>query len=113
MDQRRWIRFPVHFHSSFKSANVVDGEGNIVDLSFRGCRVYSLTEVRPGTTLEVRIYVSDTEPPITIEQAVVRWYRAKHFGLEFVTLPPDEWARLQHVVKQIEMQPYQRGSADR
>jgi hypothetical protein len=30
--------------------------------------------------------------------------------LEFVSLVPDEWARLQHVVKELEMEPYQRES---
>jgi hypothetical protein len=30
------------------------------------------------------------------------------FGVEFVTMAPEEWARLQHTVKQIEMEPYER-----
>jgi len=33
--------------------------------------------------------------------------------LEFVSLAPDEWARLQQVVKELELEPYQRaGSSD-
>lgn len=112
MENRKHPRFPVQFHSSFSSANVVSGEGNLVDLSIRGCRVFSMTEVKAGTTLQVRVQVSDDEPPIHIAQAVVRWCRANGFGLEFVALSPDEWARLQHVVKELERQPYQRDLAE-
>jgi len=113
MEQRKHPRFPVRFRSSFSSANVVCGEGNLGDLSIRGCRVYSLTEVKPGTALELRIHVSEDEPPVCISQAVTRWYRESSFGLEFVTLAPEEWARLQHVVKQLEQEPYEREQPQR
>lgn len=108
MEQRKTPRFPVRFRSSFTSLNIVAGDGNVVDLSLRGCRVDSSIEVRPGTSLEVRIQTSEEEPPLKIQEAVVRWNRERQFGLEFVTLDPEEWARLQHTVKQIEMEPYQR-----
>jgi hypothetical protein len=32
--------------------------------------------------------------------------------MEFVTLAPEEWARLQHTVAQLELQPYQKESKD-
>ncbi len=108
MDKRKCPRFLVRFRSSFSTITVIGGEGNVVDLSIRGCRVSSLTDVQPGASLDVRIQTDDHEPPINIQQAIVRWSRAKEFGLEFVTMAPEEWARLQHAVKQIEMQPYQR-----
>jgi PilZ domain len=108
MEQRQSPRFPVRFRSSFTSLNVVGGDGSIVDLSLRGCRVDSLTEVRPGTSLEVRILTSEEEPPLQIQEAVVRWCRTRQFGLEFVTLAPEEWARLQHTVTQIELHPYEK-----
>lgn len=108
MEKRRCPRFLVRFRSSFSTINVIGGEGNVVDLSIRGCRVASLTDVQPGASLDVLIKTDDHEPSIKIQQAVVRWSRAKEFGLEFVTMSPEEWARLQHVVKQIEMEPYQR-----
>ena len=108
MDTRQHPRFPARFHSSFTSVTVVSGEGDVVDLSLRGCRVQSLTDVQPGACLEVRIAVLEHEPPIQIQQAVVRWSREHQFGLEFVTMAPEEWARLQHTVKQIEMEPYER-----
>ena len=111
MDHRQHPRFPVLFSSSFSSINLVKGEGNVVDLSVRGCRIFSLTEVKAGTALQLEIHVSKQDPPIRVTQAVVRWYRDSSFGLEFVSLSPDAWARLQQLVKDLEREPYQRANA--
>ena len=112
MKQRKDTRFPVQFWSSFSSINVVLGEGTLSDLSIRGCRVCSLIEVKPGTALQLQVHASDHQPPIQIFQAVVRWYRASSFGCEFVNLSPDEWARLHHVMKDLEKEPFQRQQED-
>jgi hypothetical protein len=112
MEQRKSPRFSVRFRSSFTSLNIVGGEGSILDLSLRGCRVESPTEVRPGTSLELRVQVSEDEPQLVIQEAVVRWSRIQQFGLQFVTLAPEEWARLQHIVTELEQHPYQKAQAD-
>ena len=104
MDHRQHPRFPVLFSSSFSSANLVRGEGNVVDLSGRGCRIFSQTEVKVGTTLQLAIHVSKQDEPIQVTQAVVRWYRDRAFGLEFMSLAPDSWSRLQQKVKELERQ---------
>ena len=108
MEQRKNLRFHVQFRSSFSSITMVGGEGSVVDLSIRGCRIESPIDVQPGASLEVRIATIEHEPPIQIQQALVRWSRGRQFGLEFVTMVPEEWARLQHTVKRIEMEPYER-----
>ena len=108
MDQRQCPRFPVRFASTFSSANLVRGEGSVLDLSIRGCRIESGLEVAPGTTLDVRVQTAGDAIPVQVQQAVVRWSRPPQFGLEFVTLVAEEWARLQEVVRRIEMEPYQR-----
>lgn len=108
MDQRQCPRFPVRFKSTFSSANLVKGEGAVLDLSIRGCRIQSGLEVAPGTTLDVRVETDGDALPVQVQQAVVRWSRPPQFGLEFVTLAPEEWVRLQETVRRIEMEPYQR-----
>lgn len=108
MENRKDPRFPVQFRSSFSSTNIVSGVGVLGDLSIRGCRVFSVTHVHSGTELEMRIEVSDEEPPLQVKKAVIRWCRDDFFGLEFVDLTPDGWARLQHVVKELEAEPYER-----
>jgi hypothetical protein len=55
MEQRKNLRFHVQFRSSFSSIAMVGGEGSVVDLSIRGCRIESPTDVQPGASLELRI----------------------------------------------------------
>ena len=108
MEQRKNFRFPVKFRSSFSSVGIVGGEGSIVDLSIRGCRIESPGDVQPGASLEVRIKVVEDEPPIHIQAAIVRWKRGEEFGLEFEVIIPSEWVHLKEFVKQLELEPYQR-----
>jgi c-di-GMP-binding flagellar brake protein YcgR len=108
MDHRKDPRFPVQFRSSFSSANIISGIGVLSDLSSRGCRIFSSTAVKPGTALELRIEVAESEPPLQIKQAVVRWARDGNFGVEFLNLVPEDWAKLQLTVKELERQPYER-----
>jgi hypothetical protein len=110
MEQRSNLRYRAQFRSSFSSVAMVGGEGSLLELSIRGCRIESLIEVKPGATLEVRIEAIGGEPPIQIQAAIVRWSREREFGLEFEVIAPTEWAHLQDVVKQIELEPYQRES---
>ncbi len=107
MEQRLNLRYRAQFRSSFSSDAMVGGEGSLLDLSIRGCRIESLIAVKPGVTLEVRIEAIEHCPPIQIQAAVVRWSREGQFGLEFEVIAPTEWAHLQDIVKQIEQEPYQ------
>src|SRR3954463_8976590 len=107
-EQRKNLRFHVKFHSSFSSIGMVVGEGTLIDLSIRGCRIATPPVVVPGAALEVRIATIEYDPPIKVQQALVRWVRGRQFGVDFVSMGPEEWARLQHRVKQIEMEPYER-----
>ena len=108
MDLRKSFRFHVHFHSSFFSVGMVGGEGDVIDLSVSGCRIESVTDVQPGVSLEVRMVTTDQEAPIRIQRAIVRWKKGRQFGVEFMTMGAEEWARLKHIVEQIEMEPYER-----
>lgn len=108
MEQRQHERFPAQFRSAFSSVNRVEGEGTVVDLSLRGCGIVSQTAIHPGTTLTLHIHVPAPETTLTVQQAVVRWCRDGRIGLEFLSLPPEEWARLQRLVKELTRHPYER-----
>ena len=108
MEQRKSLRFSVKFRSSFSSIGIVGGEGSVLDLSIRGCRIESPIDVQPGASLEVRIKVAGHDHPIYIQAAIVRWSRGHEFGLEFEVIAPIEWGHLQDFVKEMELEPYQR-----
>lgn len=63
MDKRQHPRFLARFHSSSSSVTVVTGEGDVVDLSLRGCCVESETSVHPGSILTMRVHMLQHEPP--------------------------------------------------
>jgi hypothetical protein len=107
MEQRKNLRFPVKFRSSFSSVGMVGGEGRVLDLSTRGCRIESSIDVQPGASLEIQIEVMEGNPPITIQAAIVRWSKEEQFGLGFEVIAPTEWTHLQDTVKEIELEPYQ------
>jgi hypothetical protein len=45
MEQRSNLRFHAQFRSSFSSIAMVGGEGSLMDLSIRGCRIESFIAV--------------------------------------------------------------------
>ena len=107
MEQRKNLRFPVKFRSSFSSVGLIGGEGHIVALSIRGCHIESSIDAQPGASLDVRIQAVEGEPPIHIQAAIVRWSRGGEFGVEFEVIAPTEWALLRDVVRQIGLTPYE------
>jgi c-di-GMP-binding flagellar brake protein YcgR len=108
MDSRRHPRFPVRFHSSFHSVNIVSGNGLLQDISLFGCKILSSAPVRPGTSLDLRMEMGDDGPSIHVRQAVVRWIANGVCGLEFLDLSEPDWSRLQQLIKELEKQPYER-----
>jgi len=94
MDKRQHPRFPARFTVPLLRHRG-SGEGNVVDLSLRGCCV---NPRRPCSRKHAhdRVHILAGRPPITILEAVVRWTREGRFGIEFLSLLPEEWARLQH-----------------
>lgn len=112
MDHRKNPRFPVQFRSSFSSANIVSGIGMLSDLSSGGCRIFSATPAKSGTTLALQIEVPGDKPPLRIKQVVIRWCRDGQFGVEFLSFAPEDWVRLQLTIKELEQQPYERADQD-
>jgi len=101
-EKRKHPRFPVQFRSSFSSVNLVGGEGMLLDLSVRGCRVESKTPVQPGTELRLQIHLSQDSVPLEIAVARVRWSQEQRFGVEFLDVQNEAWKRLCRVIKDLE-----------
>ena len=76
----------------------VDGKkgvkGLINDLSLGGCRIAGNLEVKHGQHLPLRLHLPGQGSPIVIERAAVRWVGEKDFGLQFMSIPSSERARL-------------------
>jgi len=76
----------------------VDGKKGVKgltnDLSHGGCRIIGNLDVRHGQHLPLRLHLPGQESPIVVERAAVRWVGEKDFGLQFMSIPSSERARL-------------------
>lgn len=97
-DRRRHPRVPVRYLGTFSTMQRAAGEGIVLDLSLGGCRVESSRDVRLGTELALRISLPNQVTPLAVDQAIVRWGHGHQFGLCFMSLRPEEQARLRRLV---------------
>ena len=75
------------------------------DLSVGGCQVDTKASVYIGMYLPLRVNLAGQETPLQVDQAVVRWAKKEKYGLEFMSLWPEEQARLRHLVSTLEAGP--------
>ena len=98
MELRQSPRFAVHCPIAYAGGNLA-GVGIVSNLSTGGCKIGSSTHVDTGANLELRIYLTGApEFPMKVDQAVVRWAQEQEFGVEFITVRPEEQERLHRFV---------------
>jgi len=97
MEQRQLPRFTAQFRSTF-SGGQREGQGRTLDLSTGGCKIETDLPVVAGESFECRIYVPELDWPLRIDEAQVRWVKARTFGIQFTKIQPDEAAKLKRVI---------------
>ncbi|MBI2525679.1 MAG: PilZ domain-containing protein [Candidatus Rokubacteria bacterium] len=92
-DRRRHERLPVDFWTTLFWK---DGErqGRVRDLSEAGATLEADLPVAPGESLELTLQPNDSEPPITVEVAVVRSVQSGRLGLQFIRVKGGDDERL-------------------
>ncbi|MGZ8383067.1 MAG: PilZ domain-containing protein [Nitrospira sp.] len=71
-----------------------EGEGSVINLSIKGCKVESDAGVKVGDAMSLILLLSGGEAPTRVDLALVRWANGQCFGLEFVSLGTAEMNRL-------------------
>lgn len=81
----------------------VDGKEGVKgltdNLSLGGCRMNGNLAVRRGQHLTLRLRLPGQESPIIIERAAVRWVVENDFGLQFMSIPFRDRARLEGLLQ--------------
>ncbi len=77
------------------------------NLSVRGCKLKSDASVYTGMYLALRVCLPGREATLQVDQAVVRWAKDHEFGLEFISMWPEEEEHLRHFVSTLETRPSQ------
>jgi hypothetical protein len=78
-----------------------EGEGVVLNLSLKGCKVHSDAEVNAGDAMSLIVLVPGEPCPTTIDLALVRWVGFPYFGLEFVSVGMTEANRLRQFLSSI------------
>ena len=104
MEQRkhRRYRFLCEIRFPGKEESVA---GTVSDLSTGGRKVMSLASLYIGMYLALEICPLGQEATLKVDQAAVRWAREEEFGLEFITMWPEEEERLRRIVSTLETGP--------
>jgi hypothetical protein len=76
------------------SADEIEGEAHVTNISTGGCRAESDINVAEGLQFVVLLHLPG-QSPLKIERAAVRWVKGNAFGLSFMLFLPSERAKLQ------------------
>ncbi len=79
--------------------------GTVSNLSMGGCKVVSEASLYVGMYLALEICPLGQEATMKVEQAAVRWAEDQEYGLEFITMRPEEEERLRRFVSTLETGP--------
>ncbi len=101
---RKSPRFDVNFGSAF-AGDTLAGQGTITNLSMGGCSIESKITPPAQSVVGLRIQLPDSQWPLEVEEAVVRWVRGHTFGLEFQTLSDPDTTRLQQLLQDLDQGP--------
>ncbi|HSB45887.1 MAG TPA: PilZ domain-containing protein [Nitrospira sp.] len=100
-EKRQQPRFTAQFRSTF-SGGQREGRGKTLDLSDGGCRIETDEPIVVGAAFECRIYAPGLDWPLRIDEAQVRWVKGKTFGVQFVSIRPDERVKLKRVIANLQ-----------
>lgn len=74
------------------------GEGQVLNMSERGCLVESSVLVKAGDYLQLRFSLPESEPSMHVSRATVCWAQGLRFGVEFIEMEEKDRARFNHFV---------------
>ena len=101
---RKHPRFAVDFGSTFLGEQFA-GQGTISNLSVGGCSIDSKVTLTAKSILALQIQLPDSQWPLQIDRAVVRWIRGCTFGVEFEHLSQTDIDRLHQLIQDLEQGP--------
>lgn len=91
------------FALSITFSGDAEGEGAVINLSLKGCKVDSDAGVKVGDAMSLILLLPGGEPPTTVDLALVRWVQGPCFGLEFVSIGSAEVTRLRRFLTSVDL----------
>ena len=102
MEHRLLKRFHTELSVGFLG-DLLDGQGQLRDLSTGGCRVQGSVSLPRSSYLHLFLHPPRAQHPVKVELAAVRWANGTEFGVEFIRVSPEQQKRLLELLKVIEL----------
>jgi PilZ domain-containing protein len=100
LDRREAERVPIHSHVTYASsaeACLCRGEGKLLNLSKKGCRIVGPV-LAVGSTATISLDLDDGKAPLDFTDVTVCWSDGYSFGVKFPSMTVEDRKRLQELI---------------
>lgn len=97
---RQYVRVAVKFPVAF-TVSKLRQEAIITEIALGGCSLEANVVLAIGAKFRMEIRISDSEPPLVIQQALVRSVRPTGFGIQFLEIQDAEKERLGRLLEKL------------
>ena len=100
------VRKHPRFHASFSGSVIHQKRSHTInkalDLSRKGCRVQSAFQAFAGMKVDLQLFLPNSQTPMLIQNAIVRWAGSQGIGIEFPALASPDQQQLEGTIQQLE-----------
>ncbi len=100
VDARQYVRVNAKFPVTFVVGKIGQ-EGTVTEIALGGCSLEANVVLAIGAKFRMDILIANNEPPLVINQALVRSIRQTGFGIQFMEIQDAEKERLSRVLEKL------------
>ncbi len=100
LTRRQYVRVKCNFPVTFLISKIKQ-DGTVTEIALGGCTLEANVVLAIGAKLRMELNISDTEPPLVINQALVRSVRPAGFGIQFMEILDAEKVRLGRLLEKL------------
>ena len=97
---RQYVRVAAKFPVTFLISRLRQ-EGTVTEIALGGCSLEANVVLAIGAKFRMDILISENEPPLVVDQALVRSVRPSGFGIQFMEFQDAEKIRLSRVLEKL------------
>jgi hypothetical protein len=97
---RQYARMAVKYPVTFVVSRIMQ-QGTITEIALGGCSLQVDVVLAIGTKFKMEILISENEPSLVVDQALVRSVRPTGFGIQFMEIQDVEKERLGRVLQKL------------
>jgi len=97
---RQYVRVAAKFPVTFVISRLRQ-EGTVTEIALGGCSLEVNVVLAIGAKFRMDILISENEPPLVVDQALVRSVRPTGFGIQFMEIQEAEKVRLGRILEKL------------